>query len=82
MHNKRVDGERPGVHDYFTQLHVFPRMAPDALVAAYFAGYIFLRSRHWSHTSSFSDVSLNTRKGRWDGASWQDVPFPAFFHFL
>lgn len=66
----------------FIQLHIFPRMTPVALVVACCAGCIFLRAWHWLYTASFSDVSLSTRKGRRNGASWRDVPFPAFFHFL
>ena len=57
-------------------------MTPVALVVTYCAGCIFLRAWHWLYTASFSDVSLSTSKGRRNGASWRDVPFPAFFHFL
>ena len=67
----------------FIQLHIFPRMTPDALVVAHCAGWTFLRARNWLRTASFSDVSLSTRKGRRNGTSWRDVPFPPpFFPFL
>ena len=70
----------------FIQLHIFPRMTPDALVVAYCAEIVLVVSfyaldtrGHWLHTASFSDVSLSTRNGRRNGASWRDVPFPAYF---